>query len=410
MKGKHRDGFSERLGRGPANSLESLSGKKVVWLHAVSVGEVTLAMRFLERMRVQIGPAVYLITVTTATAKEVAARLKKNEDVLLYLPVDFKGAVRCFVGSVRPAVLIVFETEIWPNLMRELERARVPVFLVNGRISDKAIGAYRRIRFFFGPVLNLFSGIGAQDERMRKRFIELGAEEKKVQVTGNMKYEVYPDAESADFWAQKIKEYFSQEDGVCLCIAGSTHEGEEEILLKIYGSVAAKHPGFKLILAPRHTERVPAILSTARGLGVPAARMTGFEEKKVKANNPVLILDKMGVLSSLYAAADVVFMGGSLVSVGGHNLAEPAYFEKAILFGRSMENFKEMADEFIRSGAAISVAGAADLEAQIVSLIGDEARRTALGQAAKRLIFSHQGAIQRNLQMILPTLQGVLKS
>lgn len=408
IKGKHREGFGERFGFVPSQARQKVAGKKVIWLHAVSVGEAAVAMRFLETLRQEFPSAAYLVTVTTPTAREVVRRQKKENDVLLYLPVDFKGAIERFVRAVDPAALLLFETEIWPNLILELSDRKIPIFIVNGRISDKALRPYRYVRFFVGRLLNRLRKIGAQDELMRRRFIEIGAEQGRVEVTGNLKYELQPDRAPAAPWAEKAKDLFGS-TGAFIFIAGSTHEGEEELLLKMYRSLSAAVPGFRMVLAPRHPERVSSVIEKARSLKVPAERIL---EVRGVANElaPVLILDKMGVLSGLYAEADVVFLGGSLVPIGGHNPTEPAAFGKAVLFGPHMQNFKEMSEEFIRSDAALCVHSADELKERIEMLAKDPLRRAALGAAAKEVMERHQGALRKNLEMILMPLKGVMET
>ena len=407
IKGKHREGFRERFGFVPSQSRQKMAGKKVIWLHAVSVGEAAVAMRFLEALRKEFPSAAYLITVTTPTAREIVRKQKNTNDTLLYLPADFKGAVRRFIRVVDPVVLILFETEIWPNLILELSDRKIPLFIVNGRISEKAHRSYRSIRFFIGPLLGRIRKIGAQDELMKRRFLEIGAQEGRVEVTGNLKYELRPDLASAAPWAENTKVFFGAKD-TFIFIAGSTHEGEEELLLKMVGPISVSVPEFRMILAPRHPERVSSILDKARSLKVPALRIS---EVRGVSNGlaPVLILDKMGVLGGLYAQAQAVFLGGSLVPIGGHNPTEPAAFGKAVLFGPHMQNFKEMAEEFIRSDAAICVQNAQELKTRIEALAKDPQHRARLGAAAKELVERHEGALRKNLAMILTSLKGVLE-
>ena len=407
FKGKHREGFAERLGWIPRKVQLKLAGKKVVWIHAVSVGESILALHFLEALKKEQPSVTILITVTTPTAREMVQKKKKDEDVLLYLPVDFKGAVRRFADAVKPAALVLFETEIWPNLIWELSDRQVPIFIVNGRISEKALHAYQKVSFFLKPILNRIRKIGAQDETMKRRFLDLGADPARVEVTDNLKYALRPDTGPAAPWAEKIRSVFGKSK-MFLLIAGSTHEGEEELLFNLYPTLAASDRDFRMLLAPRHVERVPAVLEKARALGVPAERLS---EARWTADSlaPVLILDKMGVLSGLYAEAEAVFIGGSLVPVGGHNPTEPAVFGKAVLFGPHMQNFQEMAEEFVRSNAALRIQSAEELKERIEALAKDPERRAALGAAAKELIERHQSALRKNLEMILTPIKGVFE-
>lgn len=404
LKGKHRDGFGERLGYVPDPVRKRLTGKKVIWLHAVSVGEVLLALRFLEQFRGKDPEAVFLLTVTTHAAREVALRAKKERDEVLYFPADFRGAVRRFVGVLRPQIVVIFETEIWPCLLWELSSKGIPVFLVNARISDKAFGAYRKIRFFMSGLLNLMQGIGAQDERMRRRFIELGALPEKVIVTGNLKYEVNPAEETAEPWVRAVRESAGDKE-VFYFVAGSTHEGEEEILFRMLPSLLSQRPNLRMVVAPRHPGRFDSVLRKARVMGIGAQKISELLERRTDRSESTLILDKMGVLSGLYSMADLVFVGGSLVPVGGHNPAEPAHFGKPILFGPWMQNFKDMSEEFVRAGAGCRVSDAAELEIEILNLMKDAGRRNRIGSAARELVRRHQGSTEKNLCMILPIVK-----
>ena len=406
LKGKHRHGLSERFGIVPEEIREKLKGRKVFWLHAVSVGEVTLAVRFADAIRKKDAEAQMVLTTTTSAGWDVANKLKDENDVLLYFPVDFGFAVRSFIRSVSPKAVIILETEIWPNLMTELSRLGIPVFIVNGRISDKGIGTYRLVRFFLRRILRCVAAIGAQDERMKERFLELGAEPGRVGVTGNLKYDWVP-SDSRDAPLEDLKHRLKTGANFWL-VAGSTHENEEELLFELYPALKERFPNFRLLIAPRHLERLASIEQRAAQKNIPVKKVSSLEQNGSSDKNSegVLLLDQMGVLAFWYQLADAVFMGGSLVPVGGHNLVEPAYFKKPILFGPFMQNFTEMADEFQKNGAAIQVRDAKDLKQKLMELFQDKEKRERLGLAAKRLVLSHQGAVQKNIEMVF----GGLKS
>ncbi|HTL70310.1 MAG TPA: 3-deoxy-D-manno-octulosonic acid transferase [Candidatus Eisenbacteria bacterium] len=400
LKGKHRNGAwrARLLGEVPADARRALAGRRVLWLHAVSVGEVVLALRLAASLKERFPGAKVLLTTTTAAGREVAGKIKADDDTLLWFPADFRFAVKAFADAVKPSALILLETEIWPNLIRELSARKVPVFIVNGRISDRSIGAYRSLRGLLGPVLRLLSGIGAQDETMRSRFVELGADPARTVVTGNVKFDWQPPVDregAAAAIEKKIKT-----PGTFLCVAGSTHEGEEEALFGMFESIRRSRPEFRLLIAPRHLERLPAIEAAAAKLGVKTRRVA----EGGGDGGAVWLLDRMGVLATLYRAADAVFVGGSLVPRGGHNLVEPAYYEKPLFFGPYMQNFREMADAFLKDGAAVQVKDAEDLERQLAALLGDGERRKSLGQAARRLVSRHQGATRRNIDALLASL------
>ena len=405
MKGKHRGGFSSRLGRVPSGLKKALEGKKVIWIHAVSVGESIQAIRLVNVLRKKRPDVRFLVTTVTATGQEVVKKLKSDDDATLYLPIDFRIFVRRFIRDIHPSVVVLLETEIWPNLIYESASRNIPVFIVNGRISDKAIGKYEKVKYFLAPLLNRLWGIKVQDENMKRRFVALGAKPELVSVTGNMKFDWEPPSQEEAI-VEIIQQRFLSA-GSFFCIAGSTHEGEEEALFGLYQSIRPRFPQFKLLIAPRHLERIQAIENKAKQYGLVLRKASdlireGSEKSpESETDETLLILDRMGVLAGLYRLADAVFIGGSLVKMGGHNLVEPAFFEKPILFGPFMHNFIEMAEEFKRAAAAIEVGNSSELEKELEILMQNPERCQALGAAAKHLVFRHQGATRRNLEMIL---------
>ena len=406
LKGKHRAGFASRLGKVPSEVRTELKDKRVIWIHAVSVGEIAQAVHLADVLRGKIPWAKFLLTTTTVAGHEVAGKLKSGEDTLLYFPLDFRCSVRSFIRAVKPAAMILMETELWPNLIFELACRRVPVFVMNGRISDRAIVQYKKILFFAGDVVNRLSGIGAQDALMKQRFLELGARPDLVRVTGNMKFDWKPSENSADVLS-RMEEVLKRDGGI-LCIAGSTHEGEEQVLFKMARALRARCPGFRLLVAPRHLHRLPDIERLAAKENFTLHRISKIapsEDKRYdKESDAVYILDQMGILASAYRMADLVFIGGSLVPVGGHNPVEPAFFEKPILFGPFMNNFREMAEAFKRSGAAREV-DALTMERRMEELTSDGDQRKAMGAAAKRLVRLHEGAVEKNIEMFLEIAQ-----
>ena len=403
-KGKFGTCWRERFGQVPPEISQSLAGQRVLWVHAVSVGEIGLAVGFLDRLHEVLPKFRFVITTTTQTGHDVAMKIKKEEDMLLYFPVDFRFSVRRFIESVSPEAMVLFETEIWPNLIWELSARKIPVFILNGRISDRSFSSYQKIKFFLKSLWNHLSLIAAQDVRMRERFIVLGADPKRVIVSGNVKFDWKP-AQYPSHEVERLQR-FCKKNSAFLCVAGSTHEGEEEIFFSMYSNLKASCPALQLLLAPRHLNRLPAIEAVALKQGIKTMRVSS-EDFHLESKSPegaILLLNQMGVLPSLYQSADLVFVGGSLVPAGGHNLVEPAYFEKPILFGPFMNNFLEMAEEFKKNEAACPVKDAQDLEKNISQLFSDPARRRALGQAAKRLVLSHQGAQQKNQELLVAAM------
>ncbi len=406
LKGKAKGGLGSRLGRVESAVLEKLKGQKVIWVHAVSVGEVSLALRLLNHWRKAYPGARFVLTTTTPAGREVALRSKHGDDTLLEFPVDFRFSVKRFVETLKPSAVVMMETEIWPNLVHELSRRRVPLFILNGRLSDRAIKKYRRVRFFLRPLLKKFTAIGAQDELMRGRFLELGARPESVCVTGNLKFDWEP--------AQYISpETAAAKAGIAsdfLLVAASTHDGEDEILIDAFLALKNDLPGFGLLLAPRHLERLGAIESLGTKKGIRLKRVftdpnNGYDDRR----QTVWLLDRMGVLQHLYGAADAVFVGGSLVPVGGHNPVEPGYFAKPVLFGPRMNNFLEMSRLFLGAEAAFEVKDAAEIRSRILFLAGDGRARELMGIRAKNIVLGHQGALEKSTKIFSESTGDIWK-
>ncbi|MGH7197739.1 MAG: 3-deoxy-D-manno-octulosonic acid transferase [Candidatus Omnitrophota bacterium] len=407
LKGKHREGFLERFGILPVEVKRALAGKRVLWVHAVSVGEVVQAARLIEVLRGRIRDYRFVLTVTTSAGRGVARKLLKDEDTVLHFPVDFRACVRSFVRQVSPRAVVVLETEIWPNLIFELSERRIPVGIVNGRISDRAIGKYRAVRNFVKPVLNRLSAIAVQDAAMKQRFVDLGASPALVFVTGNMKFDWQPASEDPEP-VRRIEEDL-RKAARFLLVAGSTHEGEEEILFGAVKSLVSRFPHFRLLVAPRHLERIRSIEERAAQAGLTVKRVSEPAEREGLGEawgpDTVLLLDHMGALANLYRLADAVFIGGSLVpGFGGHNLVEPAFFEKPVLFGPHMDDFREIVREFSRSGACVEVKNGQELEKELALLVQDEGKRKALGRAARQIVLRHQGATRKNVEALLASM------
>ena len=381
----------ERLGfvRVPPAS----SPRSRLWVHAVSVGEVMAAVPLVQALRMRWPAADVVVSTVTATGDRVArARLPESAATFTF-PLDFPGAVRRTVARVEPACFIALETELWPNLLRALRRAGVPAVLANGRISDRSYGRYRRVRGLFRRVLDDVALFCMQSEEDARRIISLGARPERVIVTGNLKMEVPPgESGTAELWRRLL-----HLGPAPVVVAGSTHRGEEALVLDAFQAVSPSAAGLRLVLAPRHPERLDEVEGLVRARGLPVVRRS-----RVSAGNApaVILVDTMGELASLYAVADVIFVGGSLVPVGGHNVVEPALHAKAVVFGPHMTNFREAAALLLGAGAACQVKDGTELAATLGTLLGDGAARKALGQAAWTAIRAHQGACVRTMAAI----------
>jgi 3-deoxy-D-manno-octulosonic-acid transferase len=291
------------------------------------------------------------------------------------------------------------ETEIWPNLLRELVRAAVPAVLINGRISDKSFGKYKVARPFLKNILNEIDMFCMQSPTDAKRIRELGAPEDRVRTTGNMKFDI--DTRGDEEKSKAMQKLLNLNSSEKLFVAGSTHKGEEEALVRAFKEVIREFPNLKLLIAPRHVERVAEVEALVRRFGLEPARVSNlYERRDTNDERRVFILDTIGQLNDIYPLATLVFIGGSLVRHGGHNPIEPAIFEKAILFGPHMSNFKDISSIFLKNEAAIQVADRKELLEKIKLLLNDDAERTKLGQNAKRVVLKSGGATRRNLDAI----------
>ena len=360
------------------------------WVHAVSVGEVIAAVPLVQALQARWPAADIVVSTVTATGERVARARLGETAAMLTFPLDFRGAVRRTVRGVDPACFIALETELWPNLLRALRESKVPAVLANGRISDRSYRRYRRVRGLFRRVLQDVALFCMQSEEDARRIISLGAPPERVLVTGNLKMET----PSGDAGAEQLWRRLLHLGQAPVVVAGSTHRGEEAIVLDAFQAVRSASDGLRLVLAPRHPERLDEVESLARSRGLPVVRRS-----RVGSGNtaPVVLLDTMGELASLYGVADVIFVGGSLVPVGGHNVVEPALHGKAVVFGPHMANFREAAALLLRADAAIQVGDGAALAETLGRLLEDPPAREALGRAAWSAVRAHQGACVRTI-------------
>ncbi len=390
--------LAERFGFLPAASTlsPSQSASKWVWIHAVSVGEVMAVRSFLEGFLDRFPEDRILLTTVTPTGQKVAKTLASRRVHPAYFPFDFAVSCRQFFKKWKPRCVFLVETEIWPNFLMEAEKARVPVGIINARLSEKSARRYGKIRPLFRPLLERLSFVLAQTQEDAARFLSLGVSPDRIEVLGNMKFDNVFCA-SADFQgnsALRRKWEFNLED--LIWIAGSTHPGEEKQLTGIFCDLRREYPSLKMILAPRHIERSPGLAEEIRRRGL-SVRLSS------QSGNPhfdVLLLDQWGILKNLYQIADVVFMGGSLVKRGGQNPIEAASFRKAVVHGPFVFNFQNIYQTFDREGGALEVKDARDLAAVLKRILADESERSKCGNRAFEIVREFQGAARRHLLWI----------
>jgi 3-deoxy-D-manno-octulosonic-acid transferase len=393
--GKYLPSFRERMA-GPPAGLNA-SRQPSIWIHAVSVGEVLTARTLLGPLRARFPGRPIFLSTTTLTGHGVAARSADAVEGLLYAPFDWRGPVRRALERLNPALLVILETELWPNLIHEARRRGVRIAVVNGRISTRAFPRYRLAAPFFRRVLPDVDLFLVQSESHAARFRAIGAPAGRVRVLGNLKYDAVADAPRDG----PLTRLLSDRRAEPLCVAGSTVVGEEALVLEAFRRVRERHPRAALVLAPRHPERVAEVepLITAAGLRHRRRSTLGAEGW---GEAEVLLLDTMGELAQAYPPASVVFVGGSLVAAGGHNVLEPASAGRAIVVGPHMENFQEIADAFVAEQAMVRLdPGSAEALAEaLLALLGDAERRQVLGARARALVDSNRGARERTLEAL----------
>lgn len=389
----YRERIGERFGFGAA-----IPGRPI-WIHAVSVGEVQAAAPLVRRLlETRPGQALVLTTVTPTGAAR-ARQLYRDRVHLCYVPFDLPGSVRRFFDRVQPRLAMVLETELWPNLYAECGRRKVPLVLASARLSPRSVGRYRRLVPLFREVLSHGIVIGAQSEADAGRFRSIGAAPERTHVTGNIKFdfEPPPDVEARGLaWRRQNAAHRP------VWIAGSTHEGEEELVLDAHRRVLGRFPDALLILVPRHPHRFDAVRELLAKRG--EAFLCRSSGEPVTTTVKILLGDTMGELMMFYAAADAAFVAGSLVPIGGHNLLEPASLGRPVLTGPHNFNSQEIADQFIEAGAARVVAGARELADGVMTLLDNAPLRIRMGEAGRAVLDANRGAIDRLLALVDPLL------
>src|SRR5271154_3244143 len=410
-RGEPASALWERLGSVPPEIVSRAtvgSGPGAIWIHAVSVGEVLAARPLAEGLQRRFPERAVFVSTTTETGQKLARERLQSVDGIFYFPLDWVVPVRRALRSIHPVLVIVMETEIWPNFLREARRRNVPVIFVNARISEKSFARFKRWDFlvgeFFKRTLQDAELFLAQTPEDAARLRERGAPEDRVEVTGNLKYDGEPPAASR-FGAWLENQIRTQERWPVF-VAGSVVAEEEQAVLAAYDVVQRQWRRALLVLAPRKPDRFDAAAGIAASAGWNIVRRSGLDlHSPLDENADVLVLDSIGELAGIYALADAVFVGGSLVAAGGPNILEPAWFAKPPVFGMSMENFREMAAQFLAAQAGIQVSSGMQLGKVWVQLIEDSALRERMGQAALKLSERNRGATRRSLERIGSVLE-----
>jgi 3-deoxy-D-manno-octulosonic-acid transferase len=392
---RRRAGYGRNLAQRLGRLGHGLPPEPRCWIHAVSVGESAAAVPLVEGIRRRWPELGIVVTTITPTGARIVAERLAGTAVHRYFPIDLPGPVRRALDAARPRFFIAIETELWPNFLRALARRRVPAMIANGRISDRSFRRYHWVRGLMRRVLADVAVFAMQTEEDARRIIALGAPRERVVVTGNLKSDLLPEASPDD---ARWRERLGLGADARLWIAGSTHRGEEALVLDAFAQARARCPQLALILAPRHPERTGEVEALIRERGLGAVRRSRLPGDT--APGAIVILDTVGELAALYALAEVVFVGGSLVPVGGHNVLEPAMRGKPVLTGPHTSNFREGVELLQRSGGGLVVKDGADLARELRRLLEDRDLARRMGEAARLAFAGRQGAVSATLDLV----------
>jgi len=405
-RGGYKKHFEQRFGIYGHGTTARLADGAHTWIHAVSVGEINIALGFIEAYREQNPDALFVLSTNTSTAHAIGKEKLAACDVLIYFPLDMPFIMKKAFNAIHPLKLILVECEIWPNLIREANRRGIPVALINGRISDSSFRGYSKLRAFIRCLLPMIDPICVQGRQDAERMLAMGARPEAVKTLGTAKYDLPLPAADADALARAVLQQAGIPGDALILLGGSTWPGEEEALCKIYKTLREKHPELFLVLVPRHAERRDEVVGAIEGQG-----LTCSLRSQGASFADVLVIDTTGELMSFYAAADVVFVGKSLCEHGGQNPIEPALFGKPIVVGPNMENFPSVMDDFLSANALRQVdsfpptpeglrQASQALEKTLSDLLNDPSAREQLGASASQLVETRRGAIDRMVQEV----------
>ncbi len=388
----YRLNFLQRFG---ILSLKNINvpDTKIIWFHAVSLGEVIASQKMIKSLTKNY---IINLTVSTPTGLRQAKKLYRNYDInISYAPWDFYYCVNAFMKNIRPDLIIVFETEIWPSMIYIASKNNIPVLLSNGRMSMRSYSSYKKFNFFSKEIFNMLNKVLAQSIPHAERFKDLGVKSSAIQVTGTVKFDLIPAAAKSN---SDLDSFVKTKN----ILAVSTHHGEDEIMLRAFSEVLTHFPNIKLIIVPRHPERAAAISKLADKKNISAC----IESEGIDTKSSILIINSIGKTSALYESAEAVFVGGSLVERGGHNIIEPAFFACPIIIGPHMFNFESIAEEFRNNASCKVVHDSKSLANEFINLIANKDEALMMTEAASKILVRNSGASDRQLSVIMDFLEG----
>jgi len=396
-------GLRQRLGFYGREINSAVKHTRPVWIHGASVGEALAAGRLVDEIRQRFPAREVVVSVFTATGYETARRVIADAAVIFF-PVDHPWTVKRALSKIDPALLIFLETEIWPNMLRVARRRGTPTLLLSGRFSARSVTQYSLLASFFRDVIRNFASMGMQSEEDASRARMLGADPQKVFVTGNLKLAGMRNSFDQDPVIAESIPGEQKSDGRPLLVAGSSHRGEEEILLAAFRDLKRSFPDLQMVIAPRHPQRFPEVERLLRAQGIEFEKKSRSNGRSLFAQD-ICFLDTVGDLQTFYALGDIAFVGGSLVDAGGHNLLEPARVHKPILFGPHMANFAAIAQEMKAKGGGVEVRGLEDLVRELTELLGDADKRRAMGEKAYQVATDEQGVGEQTARLLSRYIQ-----
>jgi len=382
-----------------------LRADRSIWIQAASVGEVSASLPLIRLLRKEFPRRRLVLTCQTASGRRVGRDKLRREASVLLCPLDLGFLVERFVRLISPEILILIETEIWPGLITVSHRHQIPVLLVSGRISPAAFKGYSKAGVLLEPVLNKISAFNMRTEDDAERIRRMGAPASRVFVNGNIKFDSLPPTRIAADIRRQLAARLGLGPENMLIVGGSTYEGEEAILLEVFKKISSRLGGLRLLLAPRHLERLGEVEGLLKSRNQPYSLFSRPVETTAIEKAEVVILDEMGILFTLYSLAAVVFVGRSLKGEGGQNPIEPASWGKPLVFGPHMENFHCIAAELVEAGAAVRLADDSELESAVIDILSHPEKRNAMGEKARRVVEKKRGASRRNLETVKKILR-----
>lgn len=407
-RGNWRTNFRQRFGHYDNKIKQSVTNRHVLWMHAVSVGEVGICVPLVRAIEQRMPNLKIMVSTTTTTGMDELQRRLPITVGKIYYPIDRRQYVARALASIHPNIVVLVESEIWPNFIRRARWLRKPIFLVNARLSDRSYPRYKKFGFIFRELFGAFTAVGAQNEADAAKFRELGCASGAVHVVGNLKFDTARPAEGRTLDVPALLAQLGVAPDAPLLVAGSTHDGEDEIIAEQFKRLRAKFPKLVLILVPRHFERardVGRALSTAGVKYMYRSEITP-ETRRSAGSLQCLLVNTTGELRFFYEQATVVFVGKSLTAKGGQNPIEPAALGKPVVFGPNMQNFADVVRIFLKQDGVVQVRNAAELEKTLGELLADPVRREQLGRNAQRVVQENQGAVERTVDLIVRELEG----